>query len=219
MVEHQSTTASLVSTDNHQPGREPRFFDVALAQRAVREFSDRPVTDQQVEACLQAATHAPSAENRQPWVFVVVRDAALRGALAELTRRAWLDGARQHSTGRLPERLLAEVDRGARSGIGTAPVIVVVCGDSALGLEQTLAASVFPAVQNLLLAAGALGLGSAMTTLATRYGDELRRLLELPPTARPMAVVPIGWPARPPGPPRRLPLADRVHRDRYGRPW
>ncbi|MDA8355023.1 MAG: nitroreductase family protein [Actinomycetota bacterium] len=208
-----------MSTDNHQPGREPRFFDVALAQRAVREFSDRPVTDQQVEACLQAATHAPSAENRQPWIFVVVRDASLRGALAELTRRAWLDGAREHSVGRLPERLLDEVDRGARSGIGTAPVIVVACGDTGLGLEQTLAASVYPAVQNVLLAAGALGLGSAMTTLATRYPDELRHLLGLPPTARPMAVVPIGWPKRPPGPPRRLPLADRVHRDQYGHPW
>lgn len=209
-----------MSTDNDPPGREPRFFDVALAQRAVREFSDRPVGDDIVEACLQAATHAPSAENRQPWVFVVVRDAALRGALAELTRRAWLDGARDHSIGRLlPERLLDEVDRGAQGGIETAPVIVVACGDSALGLEQTLAASVFPAVQNLLLAAGAQGLGSAMTTLATRYADELRLLLELPPTARPMAVVPIGWPARPPGPPRRLPLAERVHRDRYGHPW
>ncbi|MHB8220882.1 MAG: nitroreductase family protein [Acidimicrobiales bacterium] len=208
-----------MNTDNHPPGREPRFFDVALGQRAVREFSDRPVTDDMVEACLQAATHAPSAENRQPWVFVVVRDAGLRYALAELTRRAWRDGGRAHSVGRLPDRLLDEVDRGAQGGIGTAPVIVVVCGDSALGLEQTLAASVYPAVQNLLLAAGALGLGSAMTTLATRYADELRQLLELPPTARPMAVVPIGWPARPPGAPRRLPLAERVHRDRYGHPW
>lgn len=208
-----------MTTDNDRLGRTVPFFDVVLGQRAVREFSDRPVTDDMVEACLQAATHAPSAENRQPWVFVVVRDPGLRKALAELTRRAWRDGGRAHSVGRLPDRLLDHVDRGAEGGIGTAPVIVVVCGDRALGLEQTLAASVYPATQNLLLAAGALGLGSAMTTLATRYGDELRRLLELPATALPMAVVPIGWPARPPGPPRRLPLARRAHRDRYGHPW
>ncbi len=58
-----------------------------------------------------------------------------------------------------------------------------------------------------------------MTTLATRFADELRQLLDLPAPVHPMAVVPVGWPARPLGPPRRLPLAERVHRDRYGRPW
>ena len=103
--------------------------------------------------------------------------------------------------------------------MGTAPVIVVVCGDTSLGLEATLPASVYPAVQNLLLAAGALGLGSAMTTLATLFADDLRQLLDLPPTVRPMAVVPLGWPARSLGAPRRLPLSERVHRDRYGLAW
>jgi nitroreductase len=182
------------------------FFDVVLGQRACRQFDDRPVGDDLIELCLRAATHAPSAENLQPWVFVVVRDDGLRGDIAELTRRAWRQGGRQHSEGRLPDSLLAEVDRGAEGGIGTAPVIVVVCGDTAIGLESTLPASVFPATQNLLLAASALGLGSAMTTLATLYSDELRGLLDLRDSVRPMAVIPIGWPSRPAGPPRRLPL-------------
>lgn len=195
------------------------FFDVVLGQRACRQFDDRPVGDDLIELCLRAATHAPSAENLQPWVFVVVRDDGLRGDIAELTRRAWRQGGRQHSEGRLPDSLLAEVDRGAEGGIGTAPVIVVVCGDTAIGLESTLPASVYPATQNLLLAASALGLGSAMTTLATLYSDELRGLLDLRDSVRPMAVIPIGWPSRPAGPPRRLPLEQRAHRDRYGRPW
>ena len=95
----------------------------------------------------------------------------------------------------------------------------MVCGDTAIGLESTLPSSVYPATQNLLLAATALGLGSAMTTLATLFADELRGLLGLPSSVRPMAVVPIGWPARPLGPPRRLPLEERAHRDRYGDPW
>lgn len=195
------------------------FFDVVLGQRACRQFDDRPVGDDLIELCLRAATHAPSAENLQPWVFVVVRDDGLRRGIAELTRRAWRQGGRQHSEGRLPDSLLAEVDRGAEGGIGTAPVIVVVCGDIAIGLESTLPASVYPATQNLLLAASALGLGSAMTTLATLYSDELRGLLDLRDSVRPMAVIPIGWPSRPAGPPRRLPLEQRAHRDRYGRPW
>jgi nitroreductase len=195
------------------------FFDVVLNQRASRQFSDRPVSDALIALCLRAATHAPSAENLQPWVFIVVRDPGRRSAIADLTRRAWRQGGRRHSEGRLPDSLLQEVDQGAETGMGSAPVIVVVCGDAGIGLEQTLPSSVYPATQNLLLAATALGLGSGMTTLATMLADELKELLELPTTVRPMAVVPIGWPSRPLGPPRRLPLHERAHRDRYGVPW
>ncbi|HEX3840112.1 MAG TPA: nitroreductase family protein [Acidimicrobiales bacterium] len=195
------------------------FFDVVLRQRATREFTDQPVADELVGLCLRAATHAPSAENKQPWVFVVVRDAGLRASIGDLTRRAWHQGGRQHSEGRLPAPLLREVDRGAEVGIGSAPVIVVVCGDTSLGMEVTLPSSVYPATQNLLLSATALGLGSAMTTLATLFADELRELLDLPVSARPMAVVPLGWPSRPLGVPRRRPLEERAHRDRYGHPW
>ncbi|MGO8871117.1 MAG: nitroreductase family protein [Acidimicrobiales bacterium] len=204
--------------DGDDAGGRP-FFDVVLGQRACREFSDRAVDDELIERCLVAATHAPSAENLQPWVFVVVRDAELRVAVGELTRRAWREGGRRQSEGRLPAPLLRDVDRGAEGGIMAAPVIVVVCGDSDIGLGSTLPSSVYPATQNLLLAATALGLGSAMTTLATMFADELRAVLHLPPSVRPMAVVPIGWPRRPLGPPRRLPLRRRVHRDRYGTAW
>ncbi len=200
------------------PEPERSFFDVVLHQRACRQFDPGGVDERLVERCLVAATHAPSAENRQPWVFVVVRDGDLRRQVAALTRRAWREGGRAHSEGRLPAALLDDVDRGAETGMGSAPVLVVVGGDRALGLESTLPSSVYPAIQNLLLAANALGLGSAMTTLATRYSVELATLLSLPDSVVPMAVVPLGWPARPLGPPRRLPLAERVHLDRYGRP-
>jgi nitroreductase len=206
-----------VSPNPTDPDRS--FFDVVLQQRACRSFDPRPVPDTLVEQCLRAATHAPSAENKQPWVFIVVRDDELRQHVADLTRRAWRQGGRAHSEGRLPTALLEEVDRGAETGMRGAPVLVVVCGDRALGLETTLASSVYPATQNLLLAANALGLGSAMTTLATLFSSELAALLGLPDTVLPMAVVPLGWPARALGPPRRLPLAERAHLDRYGRPY
>lgn len=196
------------------------FFEVVLHQRACRQFDpDRPVGDELVEQCLRAAIHAPSAENLQPWVFVVVRQPEQRAAVNELTRRAWRGGGRQHSESRLSPAFLAEVDAGAEEGIARAPVLVVVGGDTAIGLEVVMGASVFPAIQNLLLAAGALGLGSAMTTLATQFPDDLRGLLDLPASVQPMALVPLGWPVQPLGPPRRLPLAERVHRDRYGQPW
>lgn len=198
---------------------DPSFFDVVLTQRACRSFRDGDVDDGLIERILTAATHAPSAENRQPWVFIVVRDPALRASIGTLTREAWEQGGRAFSEGRLSPDLLAEVDRGATGGIAEAPVIVVVGGDAERGLEQTLGSSVFPAVQNLLLAASAVGIGSAITTLAAMAPARLQQLLDLPPRVRPLAIVPLGWPARPLGSPRREPMDTHTYRDRFGVPW
>jgi nitroreductase len=195
------------------------FFAVVTRQRACRAFSAEPVTDEQVGQVLDAATHAPSAENRQPWEFVVVRDAAARAAIGDLTRRAWEDHGRAFSETRLSPGMLAEVEHGATGGIAAAPVQIVVCADVERGLEVTVASSMFPAVQNLLLAGTALGLGSALTTITTAFARELQDLIALPPNVKPVAVVPLGWPARPLGPPRREPFADHAHRERYGESW
>lgn len=200
-------------------GSAVEFFDVLGRQRACRQFSDRAVSDELVEKVLGAAIRAPSAENSQPWVFVVVTDAEARAAIGELTRRAWRGGGRRYSEGRLSDTLLAEVDQGAEGGVSAAPVLVIVAGDTSLGHESSMPASIFPAVQNLLLAATALGLGSALTTLTTVFGGELGELLGLPATVRPMAVVPLGWPIRPLGPSRRIALGEKTHRERFGQPW
>ncbi|HEX2737494.1 MAG TPA: nitroreductase family protein, partial [Acidimicrobiia bacterium] len=74
------------------------FFDVVMRQRAHRSFTDEPVSDDEIAQLLHAATRAPSAENRQPWEFVVVRDAGLRAAIGALTQRAWDGGGRQFAT-------------------------------------------------------------------------------------------------------------------------
>jgi nitroreductase len=195
------------------------FFAVVGSQRACREFRAEPVTDADVEDLLRAATYAPSAENRQPWVFVVVRDPQARTRIGQLTRTAWREGARSHSVGRLSPALLADVDRGAEGGVSAAPVLVVVGGDTRIGLSVAMASSIFPAVQNLMLAAAAKGLGSALTTLTTAFAAELREVVGLPDAIVPMAVIPLGWPSRPLGPPRRLPVGEKTHRDRYGTPW
>ena len=151
----------------------PDFFEVVHTQRAARSFLPDDVDDATVARILTAATHAPSAENSQPFVFVVVRDPALRAAIGALTARLWEGGARALEEQRLSPAFLRDVDRGAMGGIAAAPVLVVVCGDTRLTHPQAMAASVFPAVQNLLLAAHALGLGSTLTTLPVLGGDEL----------------------------------------------
>jgi nitroreductase len=197
-------------------GQGPAFFDVVLRQRACRDFAPDPVPDEDVARMLEAAVHAPSAENAQPWVFVVVRDVDRRRRIAELTRRLWDGGAGDHSRPRLAAGLFAEVDGAIRSGFGGAPLLVVVAGDGRDPTTRaTLGASVFPAVQNLLLAANALGYGSALTTLPTVAAAELRDLVQLPEGLEPMAVVPIGLPARPLGRPRRLSPAAKTYLDRY----
>ena len=196
------------------------FFEVALHQRACRDFTGEPVPDGDIERILVAATHAPSAENAQPWVFIVVRDDDVRSELSDLTRRIWASGARQQSEGRLPPGLMADVDGGVERGLGGAPVLVVVGADTSGGVHpRAVASSIFPAVQNLLLAANALGYGSALTTLTAAGGDELRSIVDLPEHVIPMAIVPIGRPARPLGPPRRRPATETTHRDRFGRRW
>lgn len=195
------------------------LFDVVRRQRACRTFTDEPVSDADVELVLDAARFAPSAENCQPWVFVVVSEAAARSKIAEMTRRAWEDGAREYERTHLPQALFDDVDRGATGGVGDAPVLIVVAADTTATFETALSSSVFPAVQNLLLAATALGLGSALTTLGTFFPDELRGLLGLPDQFLPVAVIPLGHPARPLGPPRRRAVSEIAHRERFGAPF
>jgi nitroreductase len=198
---------------------DPDFFAVARSQRAHRVFTDDPVPDALIGRILDAATYAPSAENRQPWEFVVVRDPVIRARIGDLMQRAWEEHGRTHSEGRLPPALLADVDRGATGTISAAPVLVVVAADTTRSLPATVPSSIFPALQNLLLAAQAVGLGSALTTIATVFADELRAVVGLPESVVPVAVAPLGVPARALGPPRREPYESHTHRDTYGTPW
>ena len=88
----------------------PPFFDVVFAQRASREYADTPVDDATIELILRAGTHAPSAENKQPWEFVVVRDPDVQRVIHDLTEAAWVTAGRAFSETRIPPELLKEVD-------------------------------------------------------------------------------------------------------------
>lgn len=198
----------------------PDFFDVVLTQRSARSFLPEDVDDDTVVRVLTAAIHAPSAENSQPFVFIVVRDPGVRSAIGELTARLWHKGARDMEAARLSPGVFRDVEEGALGGIAAAPVLVVVCGDARLLTHRrAMAASVFPAVQNLLLAAHALGLGSTLSTLPVVAAGELAELLGLPTEVEPLAVVPLGRLPAPLGHPTRRPLSERAHLNRYGTPF
>ncbi len=195
------------------------FFDVVLSQRAARSFTPEDVDDATVAKILTAATHAPTAENSQPFVFIVVRDPGIRATIGDITARVWEGGARDMEKGRLAPAFLADVDQGAMGGCAQAPVLIVVAGDTRLTFAESLDSSIFPAVQNLLLAAHALGLGSTLTTLPTLSGNDLSEALDLPPEVRPVAVIPVGHLTKKLGPPRRLPISEKAHLNRYGVPF
>jgi nitroreductase len=192
---------------------------VMARQRACRSYRPDPLDDDLVLSLLESATRAPSAQNLQPWEFVVVTDPERRAAIWELAARAWVAFGSARSAPVLSPAMHADVDRGITQGFVGAPVSVVVGADLTRCERATLGSSVFPAVQNLLVAATAHGLGSALTTISAVYGEELGALVGFPERVEAVAVVPLGHPATALGPSRRDPVTDHVHREVHGATW
>ena len=179
-------------------------------QRAVRAWSDREVSEEHVRAVLQAAIHAPSGSNTQPWRFIVVRDAEQKARIREVYDRARADIYRIAQVAQVSPN-------DERMPMDQAPVLIVACvGTPPSGSAgfQT-GASIYPACQNLMLAARALGLGTVLTTLHRRRKDELHAVLGIPDGTESAAIIPLGWPTRDYGPNRRAALDDVVMQDRW----
>ncbi len=195
------------------------FFPLAHGQRAHRYLKPDPVPEGLIEQILDVATKAPSGQNKQPWVFVVVQDPDVRAAIAEHARVLWEKFARDYSRPEVDTYQWSDTDAWATGAFAQAPVMIVVCGDTNEMDAALLGSSIFPAVQNILLAALDLGLGSLLSSLPVVSADDARAILSLPEHVVPLAVVPVGWPERTLGPPKRIPFVEKTHRDRYGTPW
>ena len=208
-------------------------FDMPLeeaitTQRAVRRLKPDPVDDGLVLRLLELALKAPTGSNAQNWEFIVVRDAAVKAKLARLNRQAWSLygglGRRMYGRDERMRKILDAVQWQA-DHFEEIPVLVVACLRGVRLPFPNIAAasfygSIFPAVQNLLLAARAAGLGAALITLPLWSTFSVRRILGLPWNVTPCAVVPLGWPIGRYGPTTRRPVGDVVSLDRYGhRPW
>jgi len=198
---------------------DPSFFDTVFRQRAHREIASDPVPEALIERILRAGTHAPSSRNSQPWRFVVVQDAETRGEIAACARSAW-EGFARAAAEDPDDSTFQSVDRWAMGGIGEAPVVIVVCGDTDVVPMAEMGSSVYLAAQNILLAATALGLGSLMSSLPIFAPDDaFRKALRLPENVVPFATLPIGYPSKALGRPRRIGIEQVTSRDRFGEPW
>jgi nitroreductase len=199
------------------------LLTVMQVQRACRRFDpDGEVPDSAIERMLEAAVHAPSAENTQPWRFIVVRDGPTRADLADWWTQTWKSGGAEYARQVITSNALYADLEIAVSPIGfaAASVVVVVCVDDEQVQAVHAASSIYPAVQNLLLAANDLGYGSCLTTGLTTFGvDRVRERLQLPGTLTPLAAVYIGAAAMKLGAATRRPFSSVTYREQFGKPW
>jgi len=193
-------------------------------QRAIRRLKTDPVDDEVILRLIELALRAPTGSNAQSWEFIVVRDPKIKKALARLNRQVWRLYARigrwatRHDVKR--RRLLGAVQWQA-DHLEEAPVIVVACLRGTYIpffhiSTATYFGSIFPAVQNLLLAARAVNLGATLTTIPLWNLFSMRRILGLPWNITPCAVIPLGWPLGRYGPTTRKPVHEVVSFDRFG---
>ena len=189
------------------------------AQVPVRRLRSDPIDDDTLLTLLELATHATAGSHRR-CEFVVVRDPDVRHQLARAYRQGW-SIYRRILNARDRDDALLQARQWEADHFEDVPVIVVACVRGRRPMFPAISAASFyagalPAVQNLLLAAAALGLGGAASTLALWSGWEARRTLGLPHSVTPVAVVPIGWPRGAAGTPRVAPVGNLVHLDRWG---
>jgi nitroreductase len=207
-----------------EPQLDMPLAQAMMTQRAVRRLRTDPVDDALVLRLIELATKAPTGSNQQNWEFVVVRDPAVKARLARANRQALAIYGR---IGRFVKRnepaMLRVLDavEWQRDHFEEIPVVVVAClRGPHLWFPPVLATSyygsIYPSVQNLLLAARAAELGAALITLPLWSTIGARRALGLPWSVTPCAVVPLGWPKGRYGPTTRRPVGQIVHLDRYG---
>jgi nitroreductase len=212
------------------------LYEAMMTQRAVRRVLPDPVDDAVVLKCIEVALRAPTGANGQNWEFIVVKDGRVKEKLAKRYRQAWKvyyravirrAAARDESMAKTARAVQWQVDH-----FTEIPVLVVAC--LRLGAREGRVpyvpmphaaisgyfGSIYPSVQNLLLAARAMGLGASLITLPLWSVASARRTLNLPLSVTPCCIVPLGWPRGRYGPTTRKPVEQVTHLDVYGnRAW
>ena len=201
------------------------LFDIIHTTRAMRRLKPDPVPDELIGKILEAGVCAASGGNRPHWRFLVIKDRAIKEQMQRYYRRA-LDevvGPRYRASTPPPGVTREQYDRQhdavtyLTEHFHEAPVWIVACLEVGQGTPtRSSGASIYPAVQNMLLAARALGLGATLTTRHLNYEKEVEEILGLPPGVHSYAILPIGYPMGRFGPVGRGSLADFVYEDRWG---
>ena len=202
------------------------FFEVVHTQRSIRKFKPDPVPDEALWKMIDTAIRAPSGGNTQPWSFLILRDEAKKKALADAVagNLGDLNKALEEAE-KLPTESQRRMRRASvtfRSDVASAPVIIIPClvNPTSPSKDNTsiwAGSSIYGAVQNMMLAARAQGLGTVLTTFNIVLEDLIRKEYGLPDDARPVAVIPVGYPdGHGFGPTTRKPVEDVTFWDGWG---
>jgi nitroreductase len=195
------------------------IFDAIYTLRAMRRLKTDLVPDELVWKVLDAAIRAPSGGNLQPWRFVVVTDAAKKKKIGEWYLDGWnkMYGPRRDVpiTDPAAARTFKSADHLANH-IAEAPVLIFATVMSNMASVSGAGPNIFPAVQNLMLAARALGLGTTLTTLHKHHDADVKELLGIPDGVETMALIPLGWPKGNFGTGPRRPVEEVTHWDAWG---
>jgi F420 biosynthesis protein FbiB-like protein len=190
------------------------FFEVVHTQRAIRRFKPDPVPEEAVRIMVDAAIRAPSGGNTQPWAFLVVSDAAKRQVIGDAVKAGMTDPTRRRMR-------LGSI--AFRENVASAPLLIIPClvrpSSPSSDVNSLFAgSSIYGAVQNLMLAARAQGLGTLMTTFNIAIEPVIRKEFGLPDDAKPVAVIPVGYPAEGEhfGPTSRKPAESVTYWDGWG---
>ena len=204
------------------------LFEIIQTTRAMRRLKPDPVPDELIRKILQAGVCAASGGNSQRWRFLVIKDSAIKKEVQRYYKRAFDEvvGPR-YATSAPPPGVTKERYQRQHAAVEyltdhfhEAPVWIVACLEEATTPpSRSSGASIYPAVQNMLLAARALGLGATLTTRHLLFEKETEAALGLPPGVRSYAILPIGYPMGHFGPVGRGPLAEVVYEDRWGQPY
>ncbi len=196
------------------------IFEAINTQRAMRRLKPDPVPDELIWKLLDAAVKAPSGANRQPWNFIVIRDPQTKAKIAEWYLDGWNTAYGPFRDAAMAAPAIAKTYASAdhlANHLAEVPVLIMVTLDPARVAPVTPpGANVFPAVQNLMLAARALGLGTTLTTVYRTHEAEVKQLLGIPDSVETMALIPLGDPAGKFGPTSRLPAENVAYWEKWG---
>ena len=209
----------MTDIDIDRIGEDVPLLEGIRTTRALRRLRPDPVPPALIRKVCEAGTFAPSGGNRQPWFFVAVTDVERRAWVAERYRRVFRSYIAPAIEASQAPDYPAEKRANMRSAIHLAehlheaPVHLFVAGWTRRGMPQTQA--LFPAIQNILLACRAVGLGASLTTVHTAFGSEIDQWLGLPENCPSCALLPIGWPRGVYRRPSRRPVDACLFFERY----
>ncbi len=209
---------------------DPGVFEIMHSLRAMRRLKPDPVPSAMIEKILDAGIRAPSGQNTQPWAFLVVTEDAGKQFFGQRyhhwlverfgTRLTNVDASTKDGRSIIAARELAE-------NMHLVPVLLMVMGrrdwpfsvapEDRKGKAPPSYGSVYPCVQNILLATRALGLGASLTTMHQMFEDEMHDYYGIPHDYGVVATIPIGFPLGRFGPVSREPVASKTHYERWGR--